>query len=188
MFKTILTMTAAVFCRHKLRNAAIATAALACTAAMPGIASAHERGGVRVDVVVPGRDYCEPAPRCETERVWVPAEYRTVCDRVWVEPVTTLRVERFDVPAQYGYRDVVYYDRYGYRHCERQQVLISAARCEERSVPVVVCPGHFEEQTHQVLVCDGHWESRETRVETYTDQPTSVIEAPHLRLQIPLPF
>jgi hypothetical protein len=181
MFKTILNATA-VFGRSKFRNAAIAAAALACTAAAPAAAMAHHHG-FHVDVVVPGPEICVPAPQCDPtpERVWVPAEYRTVTERVWVEPVTTIRVERFDVPAQYGWRDVVYYDRYGRQHCDRQQVLISPARCEERSVPVVVCPGHFEQQTHQQVVCEGHWESR-------VDRATAVIEAPHVRLEIPLPF
>jgi hypothetical protein len=207
MLNTILN-TAAGFSRNKLRSAAIVAAALACTAAAPTAALAHDRDShgrdfhdrefqdrelrdrdfhdrdyhqrdFHVDVVVPGREEYAPAAQCE--QVWVPAEYRTVCERVWVEPVTTVRVERCDVPAQYDWRDVIYYDRYGRRHCERQQVLVSPAHCEERSVPVVVCPGHFEEQTHQVLVCEGHWESRSERA-------TAVIEAPHLRLQIPLPF
>jgi hypothetical protein len=180
MFHTILNTLGTG--RTKLRNTAIAAAAAACMAGAPAAALAHHRD-FRVEVDVPCREVVVPAPQCDPspERVWVEPVYRTVTDRVWVEPVTMIRVERFDIPAQYGWREVVYYDRYGRPHRERQQVLISPARCEERSVPVVACPGHFEEQTHQQLVCEGHWESR-------VEQPTAVFETPHLRLQIPLPF
>jgi hypothetical protein len=127
--------------------------------------------------VVLAAPQCDPTP----QRVWVEPVYRTVTDRVWIEPVTTVQVQRFDVPAQYGVRDVVFRDYYGHARIRREQVLISPTHCEERSVPVVVCPGHFEEQTHQVLVCDGHWE-------TQVDQPVTVVERPHARLEIPLPF
>lgn len=180
MFKTMIN-TVAVFGRNKLRATAIA-AALACTAAAPSAALAHHRF-LHVDLCVPTPEVVVADPQCDPtpQRVWIEPVYRTVTDRVWIEPVTSVQVQRFDVPAQYGVRDVVFRDYYGHARVRHEQVLISPAHCDERSVPVVVCPGHFEDQTHQVLVCEGHWETR-------VDQPVTVVERPHARLEIPLPF
>src|SRR5262245_2757719 len=57
--------------------------------------------GGHIDIRIGGGSYCAPPPPvcpppppvCE-ERVWVPAVYRTVCDRRWVEPVYRTVVDR----------------------------------------------------------------------------------------------
>jgi hypothetical protein len=174
MFHTIL--------NTRLRNLVLAGGAMASMAAMPTAALAHHHG-FHVDIVLPGSEIVVPAPQCDVapavSQVWVPAVYRTVTDRIWVEPVTTTQVQRVEVAAQYGWRDVIFYDYYGHPHVRRDQVQVSPAHCEDRAVQVVVCPGHFDEQTHQQLVCEGHWEMQ---------QPVTVIQPPVARVEIPLPF
>src|SRR5437867_9270357 len=78
------------------------------------------------DIRVGGGTYCPPpAPICPPpppvcdERVWVPAVYRTVCDRrwvepvyrtvcdrVWIEPVTQTSCERAWIPDRYEWRNI----------------------------------------------------------------------------------
>lgn len=128
----------------------------------------HEHPGFRVDVQIPFPRIFVPEPAYQppcpapvvTNQVWVPAVYQTVEEKVWVPDVTTTQIQRVEVPAEYGYRDVVRVDFFGCRHIYREQVLIRPARCEERQVTVVVTPAHFECQTHRQLVCEGHWETR----------------------------
>jgi hypothetical protein len=142
--------------------------------AMPTAAFAHHPDfHIRVEIPVPV--VVVPQPPCDppTDRVWVEPVYDTVTERVWVPDVTRTEYQHVETPAQYGYRDVVFYDYFGRAHIRREQVLISPARCEDVPVQVVVCPGHFEMQTHQRLVCAGHWQ----------DAPQ-----PQVRLEIPLPF
>ncbi len=132
---------------------------------LPTAAFAHPRG-FHVDVIVPP---CDPVP----QRIWIPAVYRDVTEKVWVEPVTTTQMQQVEVPAQYTVRNVMVYDIFGRGHLRRVQVQISPAHCEEQPVQVVVTPGYFEMQTHQELVCQGHWQ---------TEEPA------HGRLEILLPF
>ena len=164
---------------NRIRNTVLTGVVLA---GLPTAAFAHHHG-FHVDVFVPAPEVVVPAPQCDVtpDRVWVSAEYRTVTERVWVEPVTTIKLQRVAVPAQYGWRDVVYRDHFGRAHIRREQVLIRPAHCDEQSVPAVVCPGHFEDQPHQELVCEGHWE---------TPQPVTVVRPvpAAVRLEIPLPF
>jgi hypothetical protein len=173
------------FGRNRVRSAVIAAGTLAGLAGMPTAAFAHHHG-FHVDVIVPGEEVVVPAPACEAvpTQVWVAPVYRTVTERIWVEPVTTTQIQRVDVPAEYGWRDVVFYDYFGREHIRREQVEISPARCEERAVQVVVVPGHFEEQTHQQLVCDGHFETRYVQPQP----PVTVVQPADVRLEIPLPF
>jgi hypothetical protein len=102
-------------------------------------------------IIVP----CDPDP----SPVWVQPVYQDVTEQVWVPAVTRTEMRCVDVPAQYGYRDVVVRDFLGRRHIRQEQVLISPAHREDQPVEVVVTPGHFETQTHQQLVCEGHWQN-----------------------------
>jgi hypothetical protein len=181
MFHAIIN-TALSFGKAKLRNTALAGTLLAggMLTGMPTAAFAHHHG-FHVDVVVPGPEVVVPAP-CDAapQQVWVAPVYQTVTERVWVEPVVTTQIQRVEVPAQYGWRDVGFYDYYGRAHVRHEQVQICPAHCEDRPVQVVVCPGHFENQTRQQLICDGHWE---------TQQPAAVVVEPaRARIEFPLPF
>jgi len=150
MFHNI--MNAAVgFGQNKLRT--LMTGALLAGAPTAALAHHHD---FRFDLVVPVPQVvlpCVPATR-----VWIEPVYQDVTERVWVPEVTRTEVQSVDVPAQYGYRDVIVRDFFGRRHIRQEQVLISPAHREDRPVEVVVAPGHFEMQTHQVLVAQGYWQ------------------------------
>jgi hypothetical protein len=95
-----------------------------------------------------------------SERQWVPATYRTVSERVWVEPVVSNQCVRVLVPDRYEWRDVVH-DDYAYRKVVRERVLVEPAHYVDQPQQVVVTPGHYEDVQRQQLVCDGHWENVE---------------------------
>jgi hypothetical protein len=133
----------------------------------------RDHRGFHFGIDIPGPEIVVPAPAYDNDRVWVEPVYETVTERVWVPDVTQTQIQHVETPAQYGWRDVTFYDRFGCCFTRHEQVLISPARCEDVPVQVAVCPGHFEMQTHQRLVCDGHWQ----------ESPR-----PHVRLEIPLPF
>jgi hypothetical protein len=88
----------------------------------------HDRGGFDLDVRFGNR----PRYVDREVRVWVPAVYRTECEKLWV-------------PDVYEDRQIRFFGR-GQWHTRFQHVLIA--------------PGHYEERQHQVLVCEGHYETR----------------------------
>ena len=138
------------------------------------------------------RRQCEPVYQERTVKVWVPAQYRTVCDRQWIEPIYETRCERVYIEPVYEMRceKVWVPERYEYRQSRRFDR--SCGRFVEVAERVCVAPGHFEEvhkrvcvreggfqEVHkkvcvregrfqtverQELVCEGHWEYRTERV------------------------
>jgi hypothetical protein len=147
------------------------TGAMLAGLGMPAAAFARHHD-FHVDVAIPVPEivvpvtpcYPCPAPALVTAvtpvtRVWVPATYQTVTEKVWVPDVTTTQIQHVEIPAEFGYRDVIRIGLFGPR-IHHEQYLIRPARCEDRQVAVVVTPGHFELQTHQQLVCDGHYETQ----------------------------
>jgi hypothetical protein len=138
---------------------------------MPAAAFARHHGDVLIDLPLPGPPAVVVQPACPAGRVWVEPVVQTVDQQQWVAPVyqnvdqqvwvpdtTTTQNSQVYVPAQYGYRDVVQYDRRGYPHQVRQQVVVSPAHYES-SPQTVVVPGHFETRSTQVLVADGHYQT-----------------------------
>lgn len=110
-----------------------------------------------------------------TVKVWVPAQYRTVCDRVyiqpvfdtrcekvWVEPVFETRCDKVWIPEVYETRNVRRYDaRSGTWMVIGERVCVRAGRFENRESRVLVTAGHFEEVRKQVCVTEGFWKNVE---------------------------
>ena len=102
----------------------------------------HDRGGgggvnIRVG---------EPHPRYITRevQVWVPAVYRTVCEKVWV-------------PDVYQDREVQFIGGKGRLRTRIDRVLVTPGHYENRDRQVLVIPGHYETKCEQVKVSDGDW-------------------------------
>jgi hypothetical protein len=156
MFHNMLS-TVAGLGQNKLRT--LVTSAM--LAGLPTAAFArHHDFRFEVPLPIPVPQVILPAAPCDPPpaRVWIAPVYQDVTEQVWIPAVTRTEIQCVDVPAQYGYRDVVVRDFFGRRHIRQEQVLISPAHRENQPVEVVVAPGHFEVQTHQQLVCDGHWQ------------------------------
>jgi hypothetical protein len=117
------------------------------------------RSGTKIDVDIRlGGGDRRPEYREREVRVWVPATYRTVVDRQWVEPVYRVETERVWVPAQYEDREVVYYDR-GQRCTRIDRVLVRDGFYETHDRQVCVSEGHWENCERQELVSAGHYET-----------------------------
>jgi hypothetical protein len=181
-------MLHAVAGQSKIKGILTAGAMLAGMAGVPTAAFARHHG-FHVDIVVPTPEVVVPVnPVAVTPvtvaptQVWIAPVYQTVEEKVWVPEVTTTQIQRVEIPAQYGYQDVVRVDYRGRRYVRREQVLISPATIQDRQVTVVVTPGHFEIQTHQQLVSEGHWQT--------VCQPATVtvVEPVPARLEIRTPF
>ncbi len=126
---------------------------------VPSMASAHPHfGDFGVGVIVNPQP-CTPVVVDHVDQVWVEPEYRTVCDRVWVAPVTEDREVHTWVPDRYELQDVVYHEGH-HRFVRQEEVLVEPAHdvCERQQV--VVTPGHYEDVQRQVLVTPGHYEDR----------------------------
>ena len=96
-----------------------------------------------------------------TARVWVPPVYRTVCEQVWIAPVYRTVCERVWVPDRYEERC----EWVGYGHFRRERtvrVLVEPGHYEERERQVEVAAGYYKTVERQELVCEGHWEERPT--------------------------
>jgi hypothetical protein len=116
--------------------------------------------------------------RTVCDRVWVEPEYRTVCERVWHEPIVRTECERVWVPARYEERWVTRVDYRGCRVRVCERVCVEPGHYEERKREVVVragtwemverrelvCEGRWKNVERQELVCDGHYEWRSERV------------------------
>ena len=168
-----------------LSAAALAGLGLTPTAAHAG----HDKNRVDFDINIRigDRDRCEE----KRVRVWVPAEYRTVCDkryvepvyedrcervwiepvyeerceRVWVEPVYETRRERCWVPEEVEFREVRRYDR----HCDRwvyvrERCVVRPGRWEHRERRVCVREGRFDEVRRRVCTREGRFEEVRKRV------------------------
>ncbi len=131
-----------------------------------GISIGTRTGGSIIDCdppppprVVHQRVYVEPVYRTVVERKWVEPVYRTVADRVWVPPVVRTIPDRKWVPDHYEWRDVVTYDHYGRRRCERQYVLVARGHFVDCPRTVEIAPGRWDTcAPRQELVCEGRWE------------------------------
>jgi hypothetical protein len=99
--------------------------------ALPTAALAHHVDFLGIGVDVPYVHIHHPVYEDREVRVWIDPVYRTTYDRVWV-------------PDRYEYRDVVSY-HHGWRHFDRERVLVE--------------PGHYEDVAHQEVVAPGHWET-----------------------------
>lgn len=142
----------------------LATAAgAAVLGLMPTLASARPHFGDFGVTVAVDPQPCAPVVVDHVDRVWVPATYRTVCDRVWVAPVTEDREVHTWVPDRYELQDVEVREHH-HRFIRQEEVLVEPAHdvCERQAV--VVTPGHWEDVQRQELVTPGHYEDCDRRV------------------------
>lgn len=152
----------------------LSAAALAAVGTTPSPAYAgHEKGRVDFDINLRIGDRDRDRYDDRRVRVWVPAEYRTVCDRrfvepvyqdrcerAWVEPVYEVRRDRVWIDEVVEVREVRRYDR----HCgrwayARERVVVCPGRWEYRERRVCVRDGRFEESRNRVCVSEGRWEN-----------------------------
>jgi hypothetical protein len=194
------------FARNVLsRRWLLASAAAVALAGPVTVAGAHDRyddhrrddrydrprSRVDVDIRIGEPHPAEPRYEERPVRVWVPAVYRTVCerrwvepvyrtvvDRRWVEPVYRIECDRVWVPEVWETREVRYRDGRGGWCIRRERVLVTPAHYETRDRRVcvaegrwetcerreLVCAGHYENVDRQELVCEGHYETRIERV------------------------
>jgi hypothetical protein len=99
----------------------------------------HDRGGFGLNIRVG-----EPHPRYITRevQVWVPAAYRTECEKVWV-------------PDVFQDREVHFVGGKGRLRTRIEHVLVAPGHYENRDRQVLVTPGHYETRCEQVKVNDG---------------------------------
>ena len=135
----------------------------------------RRRGGTNIDFDIRIGGDRRPEYRERETRVWMPAVYRTVVDRKWVEPVYRVETERVWMPAQYEERDVHYYERG--RLCTRiERVLVSDGHFETHDRQVCVSEGRWDTCERQELVCEGHYETHLERVRVpYCVDPLVVV-------------
>ncbi len=155
-------------------------------------ASAGDRFDFSIRIGQPAPRHCEPVYQERTVKVWVPAEYQTVCEKVWIEPIYETRCERVWIEPVYETRcERVYIpERYEYRQTRRfdkscghfvnvsERVCVEPGRWVEQHKRVCVREGYFQdvhkkvcvregrfETVHrQVCVREGRWEYRTERV------------------------
>lgn len=156
---------------RKLGLGFLASAAgLVALGAVPATAQAREHVDIGIGIAHVDRGRFDD----RATRVWVPAVYRTVCDRVWVparthvevqrvwhEPVVEDRCERVWVPDRFEVRDIVSRDRYGRRVVRQERILVERGHYTEVHRQVVVRPGCWENVERQVVDCEGHWDNVE---------------------------
>ena len=101
----------------------------------------NDRGGFGANIRV-GERY----PRYVTRevQVWVPAVYRTECEKVWV-------------PDVFVDREVQFIGGKGRLRTRIDRVLVKPGYFETRERQVLVTPGHYETRCEQVKVSDGDW-------------------------------
>ena len=135
----------------------------------------RRRGGTNIGVDIRIGGDRRPEYRERETRVWVPATYRTVVDRRWVEPIYRLECEQVWVPAQYEEREVRHYE-HGRMCTHIERVLVCDGHFENRERRVCVSEGHWENYERQELVCEGHHETRIERVRApYRVDPLVVV-------------
>jgi len=149
----------------KLFNATIALTA--ATALGMAATSAMARTDVSVDLHLGGHPVpppCGPvyqqtiiAPT--VQQVWVPAQYQTVTENTWHDPVTQDQVKQTWVPDRYEVRPMQTVDQYGRPITVNQQVLVEPGHWQDVHTPVVVQAGYWGPETKQVLISEGHWET-----------------------------
>jgi len=86
-------------------------------------------------------------------RHWCEAVYRTVCKRVWHEPIVHVIWERTWVPARYELRDC-----WCDGHLSQELVLVEEGHYEMCQHEVVVSPGCWEIIEVRELVSAGHFD------------------------------
>jgi hypothetical protein len=191
------------FLGRKASKLVLSAAALAGLAGMSSSASAADvtviaEVGHRHDDYFVNREvrFLVPAQyRTVCDKVYIQPVYQTRCEKVWVEPVFQTRCDKVLVPEVVEVRNVRRYDsRSNTWLVTTERVCVRPARWETRETRVLVTPGHFEEIRKQVcvtegfyrtverqeLVCDAHYETRIERVR----EVRPVIFVP----QIVLPF
>jgi hypothetical protein len=168
---------------------ALSTAAIAGLALTPS-AQAGDRGRVDIDVNLRLGGHNHDRYEERTVKVWVPAEYRTVCEKVWIEPVYEtrcekvwiepvyeMRCEKVWIPERHEYRQTRRFDRSCGRFVEVAEPVCIPGRWEEvhrrvcvreggfQEVHKKVCvrEGYFKEVHKQVCVREGRWEYRTER-------------------------
>jgi len=143
-------------------------ATLALTAAVAlGLAanSAQARTDVSIDLRLghpappPPVVYQQTIIAPNVQQVWVPAQYQTVTENTWHDPVTQDQVKQTWVPDRYEVRPVQTADQYGRPITVNQQVLVEPGHWQDVHTPVVVQAGYWGPETKQVLVSPGHWET-----------------------------
>lgn len=137
-------------------------------------------------------------------KVWVPAQYRTVCDKVylqpvfetrcdkvWVEPVFETRCDKVWIPEVVEVRNTRKYDsRLRQWVLCTERVCVRAGHFETRETRVCVTPGHFEEIRKQVCVTEGRWntvERQELVCEGHYELRTERVRVEHVRPVIFVP-
>ena len=171
---------------------------------MPTAAFAHH-GDLHVDLPLPGptvvvrsdapvgRVWVAPVVQTVPTQQWVAPVYQTVTEQVYVPDTATTQDTQVLVPDQFGYQNVVRYDRRGNGHLVQERVLITPAHyvCQPQTV---VVPAHYETQSHQVqvtagyyqtvatdqVVVPGHWQT--------VDAPVVERVHPGVRVDLRLPF
>lgn len=161
---------------NKARVLALTTAALAGLG-MTSSAQAGDRFDFSISIGGHNHRH-EPVYQERTVKVWVPAEYKTVCDRVWIEPVYETRCEkvwiepvyetrceRVWIPERYEYRQTRKFDK----SCGRfinvsERVCVEPGRWVEQHRRVCVREGYFQEVHKKVCVREGRFESVERQV------------------------
>jgi hypothetical protein len=101
----------------------------------------HDRGGFGLHIRVGERH-----PRYITRdvQVWVPAVYRTECEKVWV-------------PDVFVDREVQFIGGKGRLRTRIDRVLVKPGHYTTRERQVLVSPGHYETRTERVKIDDGDW-------------------------------
>ena len=108
----------------------------------------HNHGGViiRAADCGPRRLWVEPVYEERQTKVFVPATYRTVCDRVWVEPV-------------YETRCVTRRDHHGHLVTVHERVCVRHGGWQVVDRQVCVSEGRWETRCDRVCVREGTWET-----------------------------
>lgn len=154
---------------------ALSAAALAGLGLTPAAEAGHDRKpkiDVDFEIRIGDRDRRDDGYHGRRERIWVPPEYRDVCEKkwvepvyetrcekVWIEPIYETRCERVWIPERYEVREVRRWDH----HCNRwvivhERVCVSPGRWENQEKRVCVREGRWEEVHKKVLVREGHFQ------------------------------
>lgn len=168
---------------NKAMSAAVTLAALTAIGS-PAVASERPRTGPTLsqrEIVQreanlrdsARRDHCEE----RVTRVWVPPEYRTVCDRVYIQPVYEERCSRIWIEPVYEDRcERIWIEPVYETRCDRVWIEpVYEVRCVTRFDPVCgrmvtvherVCvqPGRWDMVHRKVCVREGRWDEVRRRV------------------------
>jgi hypothetical protein len=121
----------------------------------------------------------------------VPASYRAVVDRVWVDAVTRTQCDRVWVEPRYewvnGQR--VMTEPGHYVDSQPHEVIVTPGHYEDRPRQELVCDGHYETFERQELVVPGHFETRCREVVAVAPPPPYIVrEEPRARIDLRFPI